>query len=415
MFEKLKHLNSKQRRRFWFLTTINTLFLLVLLFGAHAIILHALTIYLIVQFFITIYFISLKPEGSKTALGEWFHAIMFALVAAIILRTFIVEAFTIPSSSMEKTLLVGDFIFVSKINYGPRIPMTPVSFPFTHHTMPFKGWKSYKTWLNLPYYRLFGFSHIKRNDVVVFNYPMEDFRPVDKREHYIKRCVALPGDEMLIKNGMILINNRPQHLPKHALMAYHVKTDDKAFFEDSLRYVEAYTPQLVSNQGDYILPISEVGLGQLAALKNVSHAERLSAEEIAHYYLTSLFPYDNFHNWQVDEFGPLKIPRKGDTAYLDHSNINLYRRIIESYESNKLEEKENKIFINDQEVNRYVFKMNYYFMMGDNRYNSEDSRFWGFVPENHIVGKASMVWMSWDKEAKGLDKIRWNRLFRFIN
>jgi len=388
---------------------------LILLFGAKAIVLNAVSIFLINQFLITIYHLSLNPEGSRTTVGEWFHAILFALVAAIILRSFVVEAFTIPSSSMEKTLLIGDFIFVSKINYGPRIPMTPVAFPFTHHTLPYRGLKSYTEWLKLPYCRLPGFTHIRNNDVVVFNYPMEDFRPVDKRENYIKRCVAIPGDDFMIVHGNIYINHRRLPFPDHALQTYHIKADDDTYFQDSIRYVEAYLPQLVSNKGDYLVPLSKIGLEQLHSIKCIINVERLSPEEIKHYYQTSLFPYDKFHDWQVDDFGPIKIPKIGDTIYLDHSNIAIYRRIIESYEGNKFEEKDDKIFINDKETSIYKFKMNYYLMMGDNRYNSEDSRFWGFVPEDHIVGKASMIWMSWDKEAKGFSRIRWNRLFRFIN
>ncbi len=415
MNHRFKRLNRRQKRRFIILTLLNVSFLFILLFGAKATVITGFTIILINQFFLTLYHLTLNPNGAKTIMGEWFHAILFALLAAIFLRSFVVEAFTIPSSSMEKTLLIGDFIFVSKINYGPRIPMTPLALPFTHHSLPYKGWKAYIEWLKIPYYRLPGLWHIRNNDVVVFNYPMEDYRPVDKREHYIKRCVAIPGDEMMIIHGTISINNRRLPLPHHALQMYHAKTDDIAFFDDSIRHVEAYAPQLISNQGDYLVPISMDGLKQINTLKNVTHIERLTDEEVSHYYQTSLFPYDKFHNYQIDNFGPIKIPRRGDTVYLNHSNIALYKRIIEVYENHKLEEKDDKIYIDNVETSRYIFAMDYYFMMGDNRYNSEDSRFWGFVPEDHIVGKASMIWMSWDKEAAGLAKIRWRRLFRFIN
>ena len=409
-------LNKRQKRRFFILSGINFLFLLILLFCAGAIILNAVTIFLIIQFLITVYHLSLRPEGSRTTWGEWFHAIIFAFVAAIIIRSFMLEAFTIPSSSMEKTLLVGDFLFVSKVTYGPRIPMTPVTFPFSHHTLPYHGWKSYLEWLKLPYYRLPGYSHIKNNDVVVFNYPMEDFRPVDKREHYIKRCVAIPGDTLVIKQREVFINSKKLPMKDHALLTYHVKTDDVAFFEDSIRYVDAYQHQLISNMGDYIVPLSKIGLEQLSKMKNVSIVERLSDEDVRHYYSTSIFPYDKFHDWNVDNFGPLVIPKKGVTVTLDSSNIAIYLRIIENYEGNKLSDKGNKILINDKETNTYTFKMDYYFMMGDNRYFSEDSRFWGFVPEDHIVGKAVMVWMSWDADAKGFfSKVRWRRIFSFID
>ena len=409
-------LSKRQRRRFYILSGINFIFLLILLIGAGAIILNAVTIFLIIQFLITVYHLSLRPEGSRTTWGEWFHAIIFAFVAAIIIRSFILEAFTIPSSSMERTLLIGDFLFVSKVNYGPRIPMTPVTFPFSHHTLPYHSWKSYLNWLKLPYYRLPGFSHIKNNDVVVFNYPMEDFRPVDKREHYIKRCVAVAGDTLVIKQGDVFINSKKLPMKDHAVLTYHVKTDDTAAFNAGIKNMDAYQTQLISNMGDYIVPLSKIGLEQVNTLKCVSLVERLSDEDIRHYYSTSLFPYDKFHQWNVDNFGPLIIPKKGVTITLDSSNISIYRRVIENYEGNKLSEKDNKIFINDKETNCYTFKLDYYFMIGDNRYFSDDSRFWGFVPEDHIVGKAVMVWMSWDTDATGFfNKVRWKRIFRFID
>ena len=411
----LSRLNKRQRIRFFILSSINFIFLLILIFGAGAVILSAVTIFLIIQFLITIYHLALRPQGTKTARGEWLHAIIFAIVAAIIIRSFIVEAFTIPSSSMEKTLLVGDFLFVSKMNYGPRIPMTPVSFPFTHHTLPFSNKNSYLDWLKLPFYRLPGFSHIRNNDVVVFNFPMEDNRPVDKREHYIKRCVAIAGDTLIVKKGNVYINSKELPIKDHALLTYHVKTDDVAFFEDSIRYVEAYQHQMVSNMGDFIVPISKIGLEQLKNMKNVSVVERLSNEDVQHYFSTGLFPYDRFHHWDMDNLGPIFIPKKGATVHLDSSNFGLYKRIIVNYEHNTLEENDHQYIINGKQTNEYTFKMNYYFMMGDNRYYSEDSRFWGFVPEDHIVGKASMIWLSWDSNAKGLSKIRWNRIFTFID
>ncbi len=408
-------MNRRQKTKFIVLSSCNFLFFLIIFLGAGAAFLVAAIIFGFIQFLITIYHMTLKPDGPRHMSSEWFHAIIFALTAAIIIRSFMIEAFTIPSSSMEKTLLVGDFLFVSKLNYGPRLPMTPVSFPFAHHTMPFSDNKSYMEWLKIPYFRLPGFTKIKNNDVVVFNYPREDYRPIDKREHYIKRCMGTPGDTMLISHGDVLINGKKLPFPDHALMNYHVKTDDVAFFEDSIRYIESYQHQLVSNMGDYIVSLSKSGLEQLKKMKNISLAELLSDEDVTHYYATMLFPYDRMHTWDINNYGPIIIPKKGDSVTLNDTNMAIYKRLITVYEHARLTYKANKLNINGVETNTYVFKKNYYFMMGDNRYFSEDSRFWGFVPEEHIVGKATLVWMSWDADAKGLHKIRWRRLFHWIN
>ncbi len=356
-----------------------------------------------------------KPK-SKTR--EWIDAIVFAVVAATLIRTFFVEAYTIPTPSMEKTLLVGDFLFVSKLSYGPRIPNTPIAFPFAHHTMPIIGTKAYSEIVHWNYHRLPGFGHVERNDVVVFNYPI-DYRvprPVDKRENYIKRCVGLPGDSIKVVGGVLYVNGAAAYKAPQGEMEYLIYTNGTDISQESFNDLGIYDYQ--SGINVYRMFLSQENVAALkefgnvkSIVPNVRAAKTISLDE------GPLFPFDTIHfPWNIDNYGAIWIPKKGVTVRLDSVSINLYRELISIYEGNKLEQNGNQILINGKPADSYTFKMDYYWMMGDNRHNSQDSRFWGFVPEDHIVGKAWMVWMSWDSNATNLFKhIRWSRLFSLIH
>ena len=353
----------------------------------------------------------------KSTGREWADAIIFAVFAATFIRLFAIEAYTIPTSSMEKSLLIGDFLFVSKMSYGPRTPNTPLAFPFAHHTIPVINTKAYLEWIKLPYYRITGFGEIENNDVVVFNYPMESFRPVDKRENYIKRCVGIAGDELEVKQGVLYINGEEAYRPENMQHSYNVKTDGTGFNKRVLRKLDITEGGRVSNSGDFSLTMTDEAADKIASYNNVSKVERSVSEPGS--YAEYIFPNsdpelestgNNKFYWNVDNFGAINIPKSGETVELTTKNLPIYERLIGFYEGNDLKIEEDKIYINGKPATSYTFKMNYYFMMGDNRHNSADSRFWGFVPEDHIVGKASMVWFS--KSAyKG---IRWERLFNVI-
>lgn len=363
------------------------------------------------------------PQVKKGFFREWFDAILFAVVAATIIRLFLIEAYTIPTSSMEKSLLIGDFLFVSKVSYGPRIPNTPIAFPFAHHTMPGTNSKSYLEWIKLPYFRLPGFGSIKNNDVVVFNYPMEDFRPVDKRENYIKRCVAIPGDTLEVRDRELWVNGKLAEKNDGMQYSYNVKTDGSGFNPKVLRKFDITEGGRVSNQGDFALTMTKAAVAQMKKFNNVKEITPTIAKKGE--YAEYIFPNSDAAMqtnkgkkffWNVDNFGPLWIPKKDATIELTSENLPIFERIITLYEGNELKVEEGKIFINGKETTSYTFKMNYYFMMGDNRHNSADSRFWGFVPEDHIVGKAVFIWLSLDNTASGLsERIRWKRLFNLIH
>lgn len=363
-----------------------------------------------------------KKKKEKSEIKSWFNAILFAVVAATILRTFLIEAYTIPTSSMEKSLLIGDFLFVSKVSYGPRVPMTPIAFPLVHHTLPFtKKTPAYLKWIQLNYYRMKGLGDVERNDCVVFNYPADDAlhpeRPIDKKENYIKRCVGIPGDVIEIKNTDLYVNGEPQTISEKMRnqFRYFVKTDGTLFSERTLNKYNIYEGQILSRNGDYELILNDESLAAIKRFTYVKKVEKIVIDKGVKVNSPELiFPEDNF-NWNLDNFGPLKIPQAGSQVDISADNVELYRRIIETYENNKLEIIDGEIYINDKLASTYTFKMDYYWMMGDNRHNSLDSRYWGFVPEDHVVGKALFIWMSWDKNKNGINKIRWNRLFNAIH
>jgi len=377
-----------------------------------------------------------QSRRKKSAVREWLDAAIFAVIAATLIRTFIFEAYTIPTPSMEKTLLVNDFLFVSKISYGARIPNTPLAVPFTHHTLPFTKYaKAYSEAVHWPYKRLPGFTDIKRNDVVVFNFPEGDTvaleqqeqsyyglvrsmgrdavweayhvtsRPVDKRDNYIKRCVAQAGDTLSIKDGIVFVNGRQAPIPPESERRYLVQISGDQLNPDRLEELGiTATPDAILSSGLFLYNLTP---GNVAALKTLP-----VVKSIKPYFSTALsvFPYDTVHyQWTEDNFGPLYIPEKGATVKIDSSNIAIYDRIIRVYEGNKLESRNGRFYINNKPADSYTFKMNYYWMMGDNRNNSLDSRYWGFVPEDHVVGKAWMIWMSY-----GDGGIRWSRLFQTI-
>jgi signal peptidase I len=368
---------------------------------------------------------------------------VFATVVATLIHIFFFQMYVIPSSSMEKSLLVGDYLYVSKVTYGPQMPNTPVAFPFVHHTMPFSQTKkSFSEAIKLPYKRLKGLRQIERNDVVVFNFPAGDtvlvenqavtyydvlrdyqeqygkqkgrellekqynivYRPVDKRENYIKRCVALPGDSIKIVDGELFINGKVQDKVVEKQYCYSINTSEplSQYAIDELGITE------ISGSGNnYFSPLTDQMVERLLKMKNVKSVTRYIATDES-------FPHDPHYKWTADNMGSLWIPKKGATITLTQENLPLYERIIDVYEDNDLEVKNGEIFINGEKAESYTFKMDYYWMMGDNRHNSADSRYWGFVPEDHIVGKASFIWMSADQRGSFPTNIRWNRLFNKV-
>ena len=437
-------------------------------------------------------------KKKKTKVREWSEAIIFAVIAASIIRTYFLEAYTIPTPSMERSLLVGDYLFVSKFHYGPKSPQTPLSFPFAHHTMPgTTSMKSYLEWIKLPFFRLPGFTDVERNDVVVFNYPDGDtvvvarqnesyqqiirdeaysyklkdidnqiplkenteyenlarkrilqndeisVRPVDKRENYIKRCVGIAGDKLEVKNGVLFIDDKQAEIPEEYQLNYRVKNVqyiNKITLKEKYDINYKATEQSARANNTFVFPLTDNNLVKFKQDEpNFNFIPDFTGKDDMKGYITnnlrnrpdiieklmatgaqnprfSNFPNDVRYNWTEDNFGPIVIPAEGNTIDLTIENLPIYKRIIFLYEGNDLEIKNEKIFINGVETKTYTFKMNYYWLMGDNRHNSADSRFWGFVPEDHVVGKAVFIWMSLDPELSWSEgKLRFSRLFSFID
>jgi len=381
-----------------------------------------------------------KVIKKKPVWREWLDAAVFAIVAATIIRTFLIEAYTIPTGSMEGSLLVNDYLFVSKVSYGPRIPMTPLSVPLVHNTMPVTGGKSYSESVKWGYHRWWGFGNVERYDVVVFNFPEGDTimveqpemdyyqavriagreqihsrftidtRPVDKTDNYIKRCIGVPGDKIEIRNGIVFVNGTQSPLFAHSKTNYKVITNGSPLNQEVLDENHVEVSNVSGNEYDLFIE-NEV----VPVIQKQPQVTRVIPAIMPAGIVGSpgdwTFPQDTINfKWNLDNFGPMVVPQKGVTVQLTPQNIALYRRVIGVYEGNKFEERNGQFIINGQPATSYTFKMNYYWMMGDNRHNSLDSRFWGFVPEDHIVGKAWFVWLSYGEEG-----IRWSRLFRGVH
>lgn len=368
---------------------------------------------------------SLHP---KSAAGDWISSILFAIVAATIVHTYFIQPFTIPTSSLEKTLLVGDFLFVSKFHYGARIPMTTVAAPMVHDTIPVLNVKSYLTKPELPYLRLPGFQKIKRNDIVVFNWPVDTmldmrhtdkfyYKPIDKKTNYVKRSVGLPGDTLTIQSGYVYINGKQNVLNDRARIQFSYDVEFKgqiasnAQVYDILKRFDMTDGLGYDQQTEkWIIPAAtEEAVARARNHPNIASIE--IRKDVLNNRDAGIFPMHPTYKWNNDFFGPLYIPEKGKTITLTAENLPLYKRVIAVYEGRDLVINGDQITIDGQVTNQYTFKQDYYWMMGDNRHNSQDSRVWGFVPFDHVVGKPVLVWMSWD----GLKNPRWERFFTTVN
>ena len=404
-----------------------------------------------------------KNQALLSVMG-WVDAIVFALVAVYFINTFLFQNYQIPSSSLEKSLLVGDFLFVSKASYGPRVPNTPLSFPLVQHTFPLLNCKSFIEHPQWDYHRLKGFDNVKRDDIVVFNFPAGDtvalsmtnpdyhslcfqlgkdvvnsrkdmfgdivYRPVDRRENFVKRCVAISGDWLQIKDNQIYVNGQKQAKIPGIQFNYYVQTDGTRLSADLLdklnisvddrnlltdpqpnqQLAEQAQYEIVDSGFDpkfpiYHFPLNEETYNKLQKVTGVTKIKIEQSNKL------DVFPLGGHKRWTRDNYGPIWIPKRGTTLALNAYNFPIYERVIRVYENNKLDVKDGVYYLNGKPTKTYTFKMDYYWMMGDNRHNSADSRYWGFVPEDHIVGKPKFIWLSLDKEARGFRSIRWSRMF----
>ena len=414
-------------------------------------------------------------EGPVRFVMSWVDALVFALVAVYFINLFFFQNYVIPSSSLEKSLLTGDYLFVSKVSYGPRIPETPLTMPLTQHTMPIYNCKSYIEWPHWDYRRVKGLGKIQLNDIVVFNFPagdticsapqyqaydyyqlcyqigyqaypqrpnpdsltqeqlplyfntiyqagkqiieansqeygIIDTRPTDRRENYVKRCVGLPGQTLQIKNRIIYLDGKANKEPDNVQYTYKLKL--KRHFTDEEMQEWGITMEELKDLNNFgYMPMTNKTADILRKRPDIVESIKLNTDVNE----LDIYPLNGNMHWTRDNYGPIWIPAKGETIDLTLQNLPVYERPIRTYERNKLEVKDGKIFINDKETTKYTFKMDYYWMQGDNRHNSLDSRYWGFVPEDHIVGKPIFIWWSSDPDRGGFSGIRWSRLFRFVD
>ncbi len=353
------------------------------------------------------------PKQPKTQGQEWFEAIVFAVFAATCIRWVFMEAYVIPTPSMEKSLLVGDFLFVSKIEYGPRTPKTPIQIPLTHAKIWGTEVPSYVRAVQLPQFRLPSLGKVERNDVVVFNYPPEFEHPKDLRTHYIKRCVAIPGDTLVIENSQVIVNgvlsDNPE-LMQHSYMVVTKETIRDRVFED------IDISEISKQQFGYVVQTSEDKAEKLRALPFIDQVEQVMMEPGAREgYGAAIFPDFEFYPWNKDQYGPLEVPFNGMSFAVNERTLAKYGATIRDYEDwDNVQITGGKLVVNGNELSEYTFRKDYYFMMGDNRHNSLDSRYWGFVPEDFIVGEASFIWMSHEAGDGLFSGVRWNRLFKGI-
>ena len=417
-------------------------------------------------------------EGPVRFIMSWVDALVFALVAVYFINLFFFQNYVIPSSSLEKSLLTGDYLFVSKVSYGPRIPETPLTMPLTQHTLPLVNVKSYVEWPHWDYRRVKGLGNVKLNDIVVFNYPAGDTlcneeryqandfylmcysigdqileqngqqqdvrvlnplqqrryfekvyaagrnyiasmpgeygdiisRPTDRRENYVKRCVGLPGQTLQIKNRIIYLDGKANKEPDNVQYSYYVKLKQR-IPEELMEELGISMEDLTSLNTAGYLPLTKHAVAVLSKRKDIVESITINSDTSD----TDIYPLNGNMHWTRDNYGPIWIPAKGKSIDLNLDNIAIYERPIRVYEKNDLKVKDGRIYINGKEAKSYTFKMDYYWMMGDNRHNSADSRYWGFVPEDHVVGKPIFIWWSSDPDRWGFGGIRWNRIFNFVD
>ncbi|OFX47499.1 MAG: hypothetical protein A2046_07555 [Bacteroidetes bacterium GWA2_30_7] len=343
-------------------------------------------------------------EKLLSFIKNWFKALLFAGLIILVLRIFIFDTYTVTNNLLEPTLQTGDFVAINKIKHGSRLPISILSIPFTN---------LYSDLISLPYLRIPGFSKINRNELVLFNYPLESDIPIDKKTKYIKRIVAIPGDTLEITDKTVFINKILIDTIDCLKFNYRVTLNKKEYFlPEQIEKYDITNIQEISEEGIYDITLSKKFADSLSTQKNIKYIRVL--KELRGEGSDLIFPQSKFVMWNKDYFGSLIIPKKGDTIFLNQNNFEIYNRLIEVYEKNDLYEKDSKYYINEVQTNKYVIKNNYYFVLDDNRDNAKDSRSWGFLPENHIIGTPSFIWLSINKSDSFLNKIRWERIFKSL-
>jgi len=384
------------------------------------------------NYFVDVNYLENRSLHPRTGLGEWVSSILFAVVAATIVHTYFIQPYVIPTSSLEKSLLVGDFLFVSKMHFGARAPMTTIAAPMVHDTIPVIKTKSYLPKFAFPYFRFPAFQKIKHNDIVVFNWPVDTvqqffkspdknyFKPIDKKSNYVKRCVGLPGDSLEVREGNVYINGKQNVLPDRAKPQFRYEVilrEGRSFNNNILGLLKSrydITDGIYATQDNRIIIPAASQQAVNMFKDHPSVAKLIKNTAIKGQRDPGVFPHHPDYKWNNDFFGPIYIPQTGKTIDINLEVLPLYKRVITEYEGNTLKVQGNQIVINGEITSTYTFKQDYYWMMGDNRNNSEDARTWGFVPFDHVVGKPVFKWMSWNTHGKGFDKVRWNRVFTTV-